>query len=92
VTAHRGMCAGLVLLPLDHGRPYRKSRARVLIWINAMMALRSWVCQRAPGPRSGDGDVAMWFQWLLVVACGLVVLVSIASWRQHRPGNGARSW
>jgi hypothetical protein len=38
VTAHRGMCAGLVLLPLDHGRPYRKSRARVLICINAMMA------------------------------------------------------
>jgi hypothetical protein len=32
------MCAGLVLLPLDHGLPYRKSRARVLICINAMMA------------------------------------------------------
>jgi hypothetical protein len=29
----------------------------------------------------------MWFQWLLVVACGLVVLVSIASWRQHPPGQ-----
>jgi riboflavin transporter FmnP len=29
----------------------------------------------------------MWFQWLLVVACGLVVLVSIASWRQHSPGQ-----
>ena len=36
VTAHRGMCAGLVLLPLDHERPYRKSRARVLICIKAM--------------------------------------------------------
>jgi hypothetical protein len=46
VAAHRGMFAGLVLLPLDHGRrPYRKSRARVSICINAMMACARGVRQ-----------------------------------------------
>ena len=49
VTAHRGMCVGLVLLPIDHGRPYRKSRARVLICINSMMAC-SW-CANQPQDR-----------------------------------------
>ena len=80
------MCAGLVFLPLRHRPLYRRLLATVLICINAMMA-----CARGvpTGARTaiGDGDVAMWFQWLLVVACGLVVLVSIASWRQHPPGQ-----
>jgi hypothetical protein len=29
----------------------------------------------------------MGFQWLSIVACGLVLLVSIGIWRQHPPGQ-----